>query len=73
MDSWVEFVENNTGSTELDADEFNFGAMLTERASTGIPQRYLQRLLPLWKLETRTRREPEISERKRTFCWRRHG
>ena len=30
MESWVELVENNTGSTELDADEFNFGAMLTE-------------------------------------------
>ena len=32
---------------ELDADEFNFGVMLTEQASTRIPQRYLQRLLPL--------------------------
>ena len=37
MDSWVELLENNTGSSELDADEFNFGAMPTEQASTEIP------------------------------------
>ena len=37
MESWVELVENNTGSSELDADEFNFGAMPTEQASTKIP------------------------------------
>ena len=37
MESWVELVENNTGSTELDADEFNFGAMPNEQASTEIP------------------------------------
>ena len=37
MDSWVEFVENNTGSTELDADEINFGAMPDEQANTEEP------------------------------------
>ena len=37
MESWVELVENNTGSTELDADEFNFEAMPIEQASTDIP------------------------------------
>ena len=37
MDSWVELVENNTGSSELDADEFNFGAMPNEQASKEIP------------------------------------
>jgi hypothetical protein len=37
MQSWVELVENNVGSSELDADEFNFGALPNEQASTEAP------------------------------------
>jgi hypothetical protein len=34
MQSWVELVGTNVGSNELDADEFNFGAMPDKQAST---------------------------------------
>jgi hypothetical protein len=45
MQSWMKLMENNFGSNELDADEFNFRAMPDEQASTAL-QRHLRRLLP---------------------------
>ena len=37
MQSWVNLVESNIGSSELDANEINFGAMLDEQANTEEP------------------------------------
>jgi hypothetical protein len=65
----VELVENNVGSSELDADEINYGAMPDEQASTEAPTE----VSPPLKIGSRTRREQEISARRRIFCWRRHG
>ena len=38
MQSWVNLVESNIGSSELDANEINFGAMLDEQANTKAPK-----------------------------------
>ena len=37
MQSWINLVESNIGSSELDANEINFGAMLDEQANTEEP------------------------------------
>ena len=38
MQSWMNLVECNIGSSELDADEINFGAMPDEQANTEAPK-----------------------------------
>jgi len=38
MQSWVNLVESNIGSSELNADAINFGAMLDEQANTKAPK-----------------------------------